>query len=30
MEKYKLDIVNKTLTISKGFADAIANPTDEC
>ena len=30
MEKYKLDIVNKTLTISKGFADAIDNPTDEC
>lgn len=30
MEKYKLDVVNKTLTISKAFADAIANPTDEC
>lgn len=26
MEKYKLDVVSKTLTISKGFADAIANP----
>lgn len=30
MEKYKLDIVNKTLTITKGFADAIANPGEEC
>lgn len=30
MEKYKLDVVNKTLTITKGFADAIANPGDEC
>lgn len=30
MEKYKLDVVNKTLTISKGFADAIANPSDKC
>ena len=30
MEKYKLDVVNKTLTISKAFADVIANPTDEC
>ena len=29
MEKYKLNVVNKTLTISKAFADAIANPTDE-
>jgi len=25
MEKYKLDIVNKTLTITKGFADAVAS-----
>lgn len=24
MEKYRLDIINKTLTISKGFADAVA------
>lgn len=24
MEKYRLDVVNKTLTISKGFADAVA------
>ena len=30
MEKYRLNVVNKTLTISKAFADAIANPTDEC
>lgn len=30
MKKYKLNVVSKTLTISKGFADAIANPTDEC
>lgn len=30
MEKYKLDVVNKTLAISKAFADAIANPTNEC
>lgn len=30
MEKYKLNVVNKTLTISKAFADAIANPTNEC
>ena len=30
MEKYKLNVVNKTLTISKGFADAIANPTNDC
>ena len=29
MEKYKLDVVNKTLT-SKAFAEAIANPADEC
>ena len=29
MEKYKLDVVNKTLTISKAFADAIANPTNK-
>ena len=28
MEKYyRLDVVSKTLTISKAFADAIANPT---
>lgn len=26
MEKYKLDVVSKTLTISKAFADAVANP----
>lgn len=30
MEKYKLNVVNKTLTISKAFADAIANPTNDC
>lgn len=24
MEKFRLDVVNKTLTISKGFADAVA------
>lgn len=30
MEKYKLDVVNKTLTITKGFADAIANPGENC
>ena len=30
MEKYKLDVVNKTLTISKAFADALANPTENC
>ena len=30
MEKYKLDVVNKTLTITKGFSDAIANPGEKC
>lgn len=30
MEKYKLDVVSKTLTIGKAFADALANPTENC